>query len=68
MIAAASIIAFIVLCAPSPRSVHAAEAGAAAPAATTGALARIKQAGKVNIGFVAGARPYVFLDNSGGAD
>ncbi|TDN57805.1 putrescine-ornithine antiporter [Paraburkholderia sp. BL10I2N1] len=66
-IAAASIIAFLVLCAPAPRPAHAAEAGGATPAATAGALARIKQSGKMNIGYLNGASPFVYQDNSGHA-
>ncbi|EUC12441.1 putrescine-ornithine antiporter [Paraburkholderia hospita] len=67
-IAAAGIIVFVILCAPSPRPAHAAAAGAAAPVATTGALVRIRQSGKMNIGYVADARPYVFQDSAGSAD
>jgi putrescine:ornithine antiporter len=66
-IAAAVIIAFSVLCSPAPRPVHAAEGGTAAQAAATGALARIKQSGKMNIGYVAGARPFVYRDDAGHA-
>jgi len=60
-IAAATIIAFAVLCAPAPRPAHA----AGASAATTGALARIKQTGKINIGYVDAAAPFVYRDNAG---
>jgi putrescine:ornithine antiporter len=66
-VAAASIIAFLVLCAPAPRPVHAAETAAAAPAAMTGALARIKQSGKMNIGYVNAAAPFVYQDDAGHA-
>ncbi|CAB3801015.1 Putrescine transporter PotE [Paraburkholderia ultramafica] len=66
-VAAASIIAFLLLCAPAPRPAHAAETGATAPAATAGALARIKQSGKMNIGYVNGASPFVYRDDAGHA-
>ncbi len=62
-IAAASIIAFAVLCAPAPRPAHA----AGASTALSGALARIKQSGKINIGYVDVASPFVYRDNEGRA-
>ncbi|MEM5340184.1 putrescine-ornithine antiporter [Paraburkholderia azotifigens] len=70
-IAAASIIAFIVLCAPWPHRAHAAETampGAASSAVTTGALSRIAQSGRMTIGYVADARPYAFRDTAGQPD
>lgn len=62
-IAAASIIAFAVLCAPAPRPAHA----AGASAVQSGTLARIKQSGKLNIGYVDVASPFVYRDNEGRA-
>jgi len=62
-IAAASIIAFAVLCAPAPRPAHA----AGASTVLSGALARIKQSGKVNIGYVDAASPFVYRDSEGRA-
>jgi putrescine:ornithine antiporter len=62
-IAAASIIAFLVVCAPAPRPAHAADTATA----VSGALARIKQSGKINIGYVDVASPFVYRDNAGRA-
>ncbi|MCO4879281.1 putrescine-ornithine antiporter [Paraburkholderia caribensis] len=62
-IAAASIIAFAVLCAPAPRPAHAAGANTV----QSGALARIKQTGKINIGYLDAASPFVYRDNAGRA-
>ncbi|BCF99859.1 hypothetical protein PPGU19_044280 [Paraburkholderia sp. PGU19] len=65
-IAAASIIAFIILCAPWPRHSHAATPTAAVQA-TTGALARIKQTHKINVGYLDASSPFVYRDNAGRA-
>jgi putrescine:ornithine antiporter len=62
-IAAAGIIAFTVLCAPTPRPAH----GAEASPSMSGALVRIKQTGKINIGYVDAASPFVYRDNAGRA-
>ncbi|WP_322789048.1 transporter substrate-binding domain-containing protein [Paraburkholderia phymatum] len=51
------------LCAPAPRPAHA----AGASAAQSGALARIKQTGKINIGYVDVASPFVYRDSEGRA-
>ncbi|CAG9234550.1 Putrescine/proton symporter, putrescine/ornithine antiporter PotE [Paraburkholderia tropica] len=67
-ILAAGIIAFLVLCSPWPHRAHAAETDNATAAATTGALARIKQSGKMTIGYVADARPYAFRNGEGQPD
>jgi putrescine:ornithine antiporter len=60
-IAAASIIAFVVLCAPAPRPAHA----AGTSSALAGALARIKQSGQINVGYVDAASPFIYRDNAG---
>ncbi|MDN0075646.1 putrescine-ornithine antiporter [Crenobacter sp. SG2303] len=48
-----------------PRPVHAAVATAAAPVAPASALARIKQSGQVNLGYIAGAQPFTYRDSAG---
>ncbi|MEM5364749.1 putrescine-ornithine antiporter [Paraburkholderia azotifigens] len=60
-IAAASIIAFAVLCAPAPRPAHA----AGTSSALAGALARIKQSGQINVGYLDAASPFIYRDNTG---
>ena len=57
--AAAMAIAFMVLAGLLPRPAHADEA------ASVGTLARIKQAGTINLGYVANAQPFAYKDSTG---